>query len=369
MKPSAVIGPSEWGRRAFTGLDPTRPAYIAPHWKVLLVRPLDTGLYDTWAGFASSEVKHLHWLALAMWEQSEAVVVLCPRITEEMSESCPRYFDYWQSDVHEAFADVQRQSVGGASEVRFRIEFVLGSYADFGLAVFSGKRREPPIVEGFAREYFRSGEGRGLHDWMVQWRNGTLAFTPDAAASQRTTRRSTTTSPVGSQPNRSEETQMSSNPWKSIANEGILDKLEAKDIGTDTVLLTVSRAFIQTIPNKETGEVLDEFLCIEFKEFPKKGLRCNKTMAASFRALQAAGKLQAGFNDIDASFPWEGLTVPMYKKEVVYDNRETGEQEKHLKLYAVAPSGFDKALAEFPRLGAAPVRRARPAAKKAGRSK
>lgn len=369
VRRETVVRPGEWGRRAFVGLDPTRPAFLMPYWKVLLVRPADSWLHRAWSGFVSNEAQPLDALATAMWEYGEAVVVLCPRLTDEMVESCPRAFDYWQSDVREAFTALQQQTVGGSSAVQFRIEHVLGSYADFGVAVFSGRRREPPVIEGFAREFFRSGDGRSLQEWMVQWRDGTLAYKPDAAVSGRTAQRSGDAGlSEGSQPNRSKETAMSGKSgWDGIASEEILDKLEAKDIETDTVLLTINRAFIQTIPDKRTGEVRDEFLCIEFIEFPKKGLRCSKTMAASFRALQAAGKLQHGFNDIDASFPWEGLTVPIYKKEVIYDNPETREKEKFLKLFAVAPGGFDKALAEFPRLGGAAVRRTRAVTKQTTR--
>ena len=143
---------------------------------------------------------------------------------------------------------------------------------------------------------------------------------------------------------------MKKGPWEAIASEAIIDKLEAKDIEGSEVTLTVERAFIQTIPDTKTGEVLDEFLCIEFREFPKKGLRCNKTQGAGFRALAAKGKLPSDFNDIDASFPWEGHSVPLYKKEVAF------EGVKYLKLYPVAPGAFDRALVDFPRLGTSPIK-------------
>lgn len=138
---------------------------------------------------------------------------------------------------------------------------------------------------------------------------------------------------------------MKKGPWDNISSEAILDKLEAKDIETDQVTLTVQRAFVQTISDSRTGEVKDEFLCVEFKEFPKKGLRCNKTQAAGFRVLAAKRKLPSEFNDIDASFEWEGHLVPLYKKDVAF------EGEVYPKLYPVAPGAFDRALLDFPRLG------------------
>lgn len=154
------------------------------------------------------------------------------------------------------------------------------------------------------------------------------------------------------------------NPWDRVASEGILDKLKSEDVATDTVILTVSRASMKTIYAKATGEVIDEYFSVEFAEFPKKELRCSKTQAASFRALAASDKLPNNYNAIDASFAWEGLSIPLHKKEVAFDNRETGEKEKYMKLFAVAPGGFDKALVDFPRISdKTPVRRAASGAK------
>lgn len=157
---------------------------------------------------------------------------------------------------------------------------------------------------------------------------------------------------------------MSSNPWDRVASEGILDKVKSEDVPTEQVILTIARASMKTIFAKGTGEVLDEYLSVEFSEFPRKELRCSKTQAASFRALAAAGKLPNDYNAVDASFAWEGLSVPLYKREVTFNNPETKEVETYLKLFAVAPGAFDKALAEFPRMSdKAPVRRAASGAK------
>lgn len=157
---------------------------------------------------------------------------------------------------------------------------------------------------------------------------------------------------------------MSSNPWDRVASEGILDKLKAEDISTEQVILTVQRASMKTIFAKVTGEVIDEYFSVEFAEFPKKELRCSKTQAASFRALAASGKLPNNFNAVDASFDWEGLSIPMHKKNVDFTEPGTKEVQTFVKLFAVAPGGFDKALVDFPRISdKAPVRRAASGAK------
>jgi hypothetical protein len=146
---------------------------------------------------------------------------------------------------------------------------------------------------------------------------------------------------------------MSKNPWGGIAGEEIIAKLEAKDIASETVVLTIKRAFIETIYEKGTGEVLDTKLVVEFDEFPKKGLKCNKTQGNAFRALVAAGKLPNDFNEVDESWGWEGLSVPLYKKDVEYKG------ETFPKLYPVSPSAFDSALVGMKKAGAAPKKGSR----------
>lgn len=146
---------------AFGGLDPTRPAYIAPYWKILFIRPEGTSLHHAWLGVTSNQIALFDALALDLWEAPESVVVVAPR-TAASRESCPLTFHYWFTDVERAMLNMQRQVAGGASPTQYRVEPVRGQTADFALAIFTGQGRVPPIIDGFSSKYFFSGDGRAI---------------------------------------------------------------------------------------------------------------------------------------------------------------------------------------------------------------
>jgi len=132
--------------------------------------------------------------------------------------------------------------------------------------------------------------------------------------------------------------------FHGIAGEAFKDKLTAEMIKTDNVVLTIARAFKLTIFEKGTGEVLEQEFAVEFAEFPEHTLRCSKTQGATWRALVAAGKLPDNYNPVDESWDWEGLSVPLYKKEVAYG------KDKFLKLFPCSAAAFDESLASWPTL-------------------
>lgn len=145
---------------------------------------------------------------------------------------------------------------------------------------------------------------------------------------------------------------MSVNPFKEIAGREIVAKLKSEEIPHDKVVLTISRAYIQRIGR-------DVFLAVEFAEFPKKALHCNKTQGNAFQSLVGHGCLPSTFNEITEEFGWEGLSVPLYKRTNTYTDKGTGEYHEAEKLYPVSPAVFDKSLLDFPRLGNAEVKKVR----------
>jgi hypothetical protein len=152
---------------------------------------------------------------------------------------------------------------------------------------------------------------------------------------------------------------MSKGPWKETAGREIMAKLESKAVDGDKVCLTIKRCFVQRI-----GTQVE--LVVEFREFEKKGMRCNKTQAAALQALVGHGSLPDNFNEVTEEFAWDGLALPLFKKKVEYTDRETGEVTEHIKLYPVSPALYDKAVLEYPRLSKEPPKsgRARAAAAK-----
>lgn len=132
--------------------------------------------------------------------------------------------------------------------------------------------------------------------------------------------------------------------FQGVAGEAFKPKLTAEMIKTENVVLTIARAFKITIIDQGTGEVKEQEFAVEFAEFPEHTLRCSKTQGATWRALVAAGKLPDNFNPVDESWDWEGLSVPLYKKEVEYN------KEKFLKLFPCSAAAFDEALATWPTL-------------------
>lgn len=155
-----------YGQRAFAGLTPSRPAYICPWWKVVLVRPFETRLHEAWTGVSDNTPKLFDKMAMDMWNaETEVVFALGVRIPAGVEASCPRTYYYWWEDVCAALDYMAEQCRGGSSETRFRVEHIRGERRDCGVAIFSGRRRDPPLIEGFATRYFTHGHGKDRMAW------------------------------------------------------------------------------------------------------------------------------------------------------------------------------------------------------------
>lgn len=135
--------------------------------------------------------------------------------------------------------------------------------------------------------------------------------------------------------------------FKETAGRAIMDKLTADEIKTENVCLTIESAFVQRFGNR--GQ--EAQIVMVFKEFPKQGLRLNKTQANRLQALVGAGLLPDEFNEVTEQFEgWGGLPFPLVKQDTEYPDAD-GVVQTYKKLYPVAVSGYDKAVKSFPRIG------------------
>lgn len=157
---------------------------------------------------------------------------------------------------------------------------------------------------------------------------------------------------------------MTKGPWKETAGRAVIAKLTAEEIATENAVLTIKECYLQRY--NDNAE-----LVIVTAEFPKKGLRLNKTQANALRSLVAAGHLPDTYSEITESFEgWEGLALPVFKKVNEWiDKKGGGEVVEATKLYPCAPGMYDKAVREWPAIEGSEKPASRRGGARGGKSK